>query len=330
MPRSESYICPRCRYSTPLKKSMRKHLYDLKNPCPNKTNIDMTDEIKEMVIRDHYYHDNNIVKSEPLIQVNYNPQNTYVNGMETFRKLTQYLEYNQKKIIDINDFVENQHQETVEKLERDEFKKPHLLESEQFLGLIDDMVKTNDYCHEEMNIVYDELLDRIKIWCDGEWTTFMIESGLRRLVQILRTNYLDPYECYLYMKIFSDKRINGYDLNTVRIRLEEYYKFLAIFDHHPYVYTEPIEYVISSYKTDNPDEFRDYGMPRYNKLKEELTKQEINKLKKSVLDIVKRNNKLNLKKLNESISELINVDQEFKNSLMMQNKSYLGLSKPQT
>ena len=103
--------------------------------------------------------------------------------------------------------------------------------------------------------------------------------------------------------------------------MDNYYKFLAIFDHHPYVYTEPIEYVIANYKTDDPDEFRSYGMDKYNKLKEELTKSDINKTKKNVLDIVKRNHKMNLKKLNESISELINIDQDYKNSFLTHNKA---------
>ena len=50
MPKSEDYICPRCNYNTPLKKSMRRHFYEIKNFCISKTGLELTDEIKNDVL----------------------------------------------------------------------------------------------------------------------------------------------------------------------------------------------------------------------------------------------------------------------------------------
>jgi len=50
MPKADNYICPRCEYNTPLKKSMKRHFYENKNPCSDRTGLELTDEIKEKVV----------------------------------------------------------------------------------------------------------------------------------------------------------------------------------------------------------------------------------------------------------------------------------------
>lgn len=320
MPKADCYECPRCGYTNQWKRNMSRHFYELKNPCSDRKGLVLTDEIKEIVLKNHHYNINTVsaVTTIGPSQITYNNNNntTFVNGLETLTKLKHYLAFNKTSTIDINDFVEAQHLSTVTRLENDEFKTPHLINTEKFLMLIDDMVRTDQQKHEEMNVIYDDMLDRIKIYCDDEWESYMIDSGMKRIIQILRTNYLDTYECYMYRKLFADKHINGYQLNNVRIKLEEYYKFLCIFDHYPYIYDNPIDYVIDNYKTEDPDEFRDFGMKKYEQIKKDLPKTEIAHTKKTVLDIIKRNNKVNLKRLNETILELINIDEDFKNNII--------------
>lgn len=332
MPKSQEYICPRCDYKTLLKKCIKQHFYALKNPCPNKNNLLLTEEIKLEVLSSHYYfksspvnistNNNNDVGNN---HIHYNTNyNNYIANLDSAVKLNSYLEYNKKAVTDINDYMEKQHEKTLAKMETDRQRVPHTISADDFLLLVDGMVKINNRCYEEMNVIYDEILDRIKIYCDGEWTVFMIEPGLRRIVDILRSNYLDQYECYLYKKLFYDKHINGYNLNTVRIHLDEYYKFLAIFDHVPSVNKEEIINIVPAYKTENPDEFREFGMKNYDAIKKDLSKSEVTKTKKRVLEIIKRNHKLNLKLLNESILELITLDQDFKNSFLSLNKTIIG------
>jgi len=315
MPKSDNYVCPRCQYTTPLRRYMKKHLYDLKKPCSEKKPVTLTPEIKGYVLDNRHYHHKKVESSESSCG-NITHVNNYIQGLETCSKLSHLSLHNGRSIIDINDYVEAQHQETVERMESNWFKRPHLLELDRFLLLIDNMVKTFSDNHEEMNVIYDDDLDRVKIWCDGEWSSYLIESGIKRIIEILRSNYLDAYECYLYRKIYADIAINGYQKNIIRLKLDEYYKFLAIFDHLPYVHDEKVENIVSSYKPRHPDEFHDFGMKKYDKVKEELSKTEINRTKKLVLDMIKRNHRLNLKKLNMSILDLIKVDEDFKKSIL--------------
>lgn len=329
MPKSDVYVCPRCGYEAVLKKHMRNHLFNLKKSCPNRHNVDLTEEIKQTVLDTHFYYKPvpiapSVARVDEAKHVTYNTMNNtthnvtnLVNGLNTLTKLEQLLLYYNKSVTDINDLVEAQHQLTVDKLDNDEFTiEPHLIDSDKILMCIDDMVKTNGRNHEEMNVIYDEMLDRIKIYCDDKWEHHMIEPGLKRIIEILRSNYLNPYEAYLYNKLFVNRLRNGEQLSKTEAKLEEYYKFLYIFDHKPYVYNQSTHEVIIGYHTDNPYQFNDYGMKIYNNISKSLGKQEISHTKKLVLDIVKRNHKVNLKKLNESIIELINVDEEFKTNIL--------------
>jgi len=114
----------------------------------------------------------------------------------------------------------------------------------------------------------------------------MIQPGLKRIVEILRSNYLDQYECYLFKKMFVDKAINPTQLNDVRLHLQLYYRFLAVFGLFPLVYTEPLKFIVPEYKTENPNEFHDFGMSEYNGQKKELTKPEVNSTKREIVDII--------------------------------------------
>ena len=152
MPKADDYTCPRCDYHTPLKRCMSRHFYEKKTPCTDKNGLDLTDEIRNKVLQNHRY---NAVTASGI---SYNV-NAYIGSMDTIPKLTRYLEYHGKKVVDINDLVEKQYSDTVQSLNDDTFRAPHLISPENFLLLIDDMAKTNNDKHEEMNMVYDETLD---------------------------------------------------------------------------------------------------------------------------------------------------------------------------
>lgn len=322
MPKAETYECPRCNYSTKIKRDMHKHLYLLKKECANIKNLELTEEIKLCVLKSKVYHK---LQSELGTIQNFNILNNYVNGLETLDKLPLFLSYNSKSLMDINDKGEKLHQDAVRKLEEDRTKYPLLIESHKFLEMIDSLVGVNKNDIEEMNVIYDEELNKIKIFCDDEWECYMPDQGMKRLVQILRTNYLDKYECYLYKKIYMDKAIGPFSLNEVRLKLADYYKFLYILDHHPYVYKEKSEYVLENYRYSNPDELCSYGMSIYDEIKKNVGKTDINSFKKNILEIIKRNHKKNIKTLNENIFELINLDCEFKNKLLSQTPKGLYL-----
>lgn len=315
MPKDFDYICPRCNYESKIKRNMSRHFFEKKNLCANINNLDLTDEIKEYVLTHKVYHKQKLPTEASMIN-NLNVLNNYVNNLDTFQKLPVYLTHTSSSLIDINDKGERQYEIAVKKIEDDKTKYPILIESHKFLEMIDSLVAVEKDKINEMNVLYDEELNKIKIWCDDEWESHLQEEGMKRLVQILRTNYLDKYECYLYKKIYIDKKIGPYQLNEVRIKLQDYYKFLFILGHHPYVYINESKYVLENYKHDNPDELCNYGMSIYDEIKKNTSKTEISSFKKVILDIIKRNHKKNVKNLNENILDLINVDSDFKNKII--------------
>lgn len=330
MPKAEDYECPRCNYRTKQKGDMRKHLYKLNKMCANIKNLELTDDIRLEVLEFHKHHPRPIPTiivpvsthtstSKPTdgkLVNNFNIMNNYLNTLDVPDKLLHYLDHVAKNLEDINDKVEKQYVECVRKFEEDKLKYPILLESHEFLNMFDTLVCVDKQKIEDMNVIYDTELNKIKIYCDDAWESYFPDEGMTRLVQILRTNYLNKYECYLYKKIFVDKDIGTYQLNSVKLKLQDYYRFLYIFGLHPYVYMEKSEYVLENYRYRNPDELSNYGMAVYDEIKENLEKVEINCTKRNVLDIIKRNHKKNIKHLNENILDLINVDSEFKHKIL--------------
>jgi hypothetical protein len=55
------FKCPRCEYDTNVKQNMVKHLHRTRL-CPNKHNVELTEDVKECVLKDRIYH---ISKSTP-------------------------------------------------------------------------------------------------------------------------------------------------------------------------------------------------------------------------------------------------------------------------
>ena len=140
MPKAETFECPRCNYSTKIKRDMHKHLYLLKKECANIKNLELTEEIKQCVLKSKVYH--KLPPESGTIQ-NFNILNNYVNGLETLDKLPLFLSYNSKTLMDINDKGEKLHQDAVRKLEEDRTKYPLLIESHKFLEMIDSLVGVN-------------------------------------------------------------------------------------------------------------------------------------------------------------------------------------------
>ena len=58
------FKCPRCEYDTNVKQNMVKHLHRTRL-CPNKHNVELTEEVKECVLKDRVYH---ISKSTPKLK----------------------------------------------------------------------------------------------------------------------------------------------------------------------------------------------------------------------------------------------------------------------
>ena len=56
MPKKSKYQCIRCGYETEYKTNIHKHFFLKNEPCPQtKNQIDLTDEIKEYILKNRIY-----------------------------------------------------------------------------------------------------------------------------------------------------------------------------------------------------------------------------------------------------------------------------------
>lgn len=67
------YTCPRCNYNCPRRDTMRTH-FKRNRGCPNINNVELTDEIKNIVLNDRVYHPPKIdvKKRKEVIEVEQN------------------------------------------------------------------------------------------------------------------------------------------------------------------------------------------------------------------------------------------------------------------
>jgi len=115
---SNLYICPRCLYSTPQKRLIKRHFETLKRPCPNKTGIELTKAICEYIYLNHQYTEistnmNNDKLTKTARTPTFNQTINYYNGingiltnMESADKLEMLTDRQGIRQIDFEDRLE--------------------------------------------------------------------------------------------------------------------------------------------------------------------------------------------------------------------------------
>ena len=91
-PKYVPYMCPRCSYETSNKELIKKHFLR-KTVCPNNVGLELTDEIKKIVLRDRRYHLPKRDDRPNMVINNYNMMANFINGMDTKEKMSYLLEY---------------------------------------------------------------------------------------------------------------------------------------------------------------------------------------------------------------------------------------------
>lgn len=314
---SINYKCPRCEYSTPFKKYMKAHLYK-KKPCPNISNLELTDMIREKVLSDHIYH--KPVAKKTSINIQNNILYSTINQLNPTDKLIKYLDYNDTKLIGFGDQIENKYEEIINNLDNDKYKYGFKLDHDDILKTVDTLMQSNN-SFDEFNVLFNQKLNQIHLFHDGDWDSYLMESGVKEVIRIIKEYYLESYEKFMIRKIVE---LNFDQNNKYCDQLSDYYRFLILFDQDPYV---------SNKINDDHDEWERIGdcnldgkskisniirfcKKIYNDVKDLVNKSDINKNRRLVADIIKKNTINNIHNLNTDIIRLINMDDEFRQLLV--------------
>jgi hypothetical protein len=296
---------------------MKIHLYNLKKICPaTKNNITLTDEIKQYILDNRIYKIDKPIQPQQIIN-NYQQINNLITNMDLFDKVDKYIKYKNIELPDLDETINDTFLLKSNKLKNNKFKNFEL-NLQNIIEIIDEITTINDIT--KLNILYDNILDKIKILCDGEWKLLLIEFGIKDIIDKIQTYYLDSYECYLIRKIKNENILKT--KIELQERLYEYYKFLAWFNIEPYIYKKNNNKILFNNNDSEFDKYIDdfsiydeyYDI--YRKIISKINKTEQNKVKKGIENIIKKNTKSFIIELNKNILESFKNDEEFKNEFI--------------
>lgn len=304
------YTCIRCSYNTANRTDMHKHLYNLKKICPgSENNIELTDVIKEHILQNRIYKIPKEKKNSTFIQniQNNNTINNYIIKMDTIEKLTHYVNYNKIETIGIECDMEEKYIKEIKRLEGDKFGLH--LKADELLEIIDNISSVSEN-FENFNVLYDSKMNKIKLY-SRSWKPLLLEAGIKELVQVIQDSYLYEYEMYLLRKIYGNTVINIQERNDYKLSLEEYIKFIKVFDIQLYCLRKTDSDILNN--NSNKYVIEEKTQKLYNDIDMKIS--EVNKIKKTVMDIVKKNSENNVNELNKKVVKLFNMDEEFKATL---------------
>lgn len=328
---SPPYECYRCGYKTNQKHHMRMHM-ERKTTCPaTNASTELTQEIKQEILRSRIYrpqlpsstvpcifndashmtqpHPHSFINFNTHIY-NYNNMNAIMNiitpNLSDGERVIKFVEYKQKEMISLCDDVENMFQSQIRKFRNDEYFFGYHLTINEILELFDKILKLKYDDFTDMNIIYNKENNKINILDDTlEWEDHLLDRGIQYIIECVQDCFLHEYERYLASKIRS---LTGQTKQSYKERLEEYYRFIAVFDMPPLCSDKNKHCQIDFITNDVIDEF----YPLFVKVKKSIKVSEKNELKRKFVDIVKHGSEKNTKNFYTEFYNLYNKNDRFK------------------
>ena len=310
------YVCVRCGYETPYKSAMHNHLFKKKKPCPMLQNIiELTDDIKKHILQNYIY-----IIQKPVVtkQINttinnYNTINNFISNMDILDKIKKYMEYKQVDLLNFEDKVESKYITKVKRLDSDSYKYGFSLSSDDFLEIINEIssVCNNDNL-EDFNIMFDNKVNKVTLYDQGTWENMLINNGLKKIMQIVQDYYLNSYEKYL-LRMIINPDTSLMKRQQCKELLTDYYAFISCFDIPSCVKDISSEEIVYNIKV---DDVIDTYWKLYTMTRDNLKRSEINRTKKEVIDILKRNTIKNIEEMNKKVLDLFQVDESFKKNML--------------
>jgi len=321
MKNKKIYSCIRCGYETEYKSSMFNHFYKKKKPCPTLSNeIELTPEIKQKILDNYFYRipvaaivPNQTQEITKIIN-NYHTVNNFIAGLDTMDKLSKYTEYKNMNIIDLEENIETKYEKRAQKLDDDGFKGGFKLSGDDFLDIINEVSNALNNL-EHLNILYDNKDNTLKLYEGGIWAEYTtVMNGIKKIIITIQSYYLSSYELYLIRIIYNPK-YGCYKKQECRELLMDYYKFIGCFDVSSCTKGMSDGDIIKG-ESDSTYEIEDRYEKIYKEAIKSLKTSEINRTKRDVFDILKRNSIKNVAEMNKKVIELFKVDEGFKKTLI--------------
>ena len=319
---SKYFVCPRCDYKSLHKVDMKRH-FGRKNPCVNDNDVDLTEEVKELVLTDRIYHP---PKKSLNASITINTLNKFVANMSFNEKMTHVLDYKQKRLVCFEDRLETRFENRSNRLLQNKYPDGFFLDENGFYKLIDTVTKVDKDHIEDLNVFYKKTVKRFELYSGTSWESFIEEEGANELIRLMKSYFLDTYEQYLIRHLHCDKyqSLNRYKLLE---HLKIYYKFIAIFELRPSIADIDDDEILGhSLVEDNNRHLAETYMNLYGEEKNKLKKSDINTTKRKVINIIKENTIHNISELNEIIIEILKTDDTFRQQLLTLNEPKLSLT----
>ena len=323
MPRSiikRKYVCIRCGYETEYKSSMYNHFYRKKKACPMLINIiELNDEIKQHILNNYIYilptnnetqppANDSIIKQVNNTINNYNTINNFITNMDFLDKMKKYLDHKQIELLNFEDKVESNYISMVKRLDNSSYKYGFQLCGDDFLEIINEISTIcNGESFENFNIMYDNKINKLKLYEQGTWEEILLNNGIKKIIQTIQDYYLNSDEHYL-IRTISNKDTQYLKRQQCKELLQEYYGFIGAFEISAYVQNINNEHI--------DEETIDQYCKLYMTTRDNLKRCDINKTKKDVVDILKRNTIRNIDEMNKKVLELFKIDEVFKSTML--------------
>lgn len=179
------------------------------------------------------------------------------------------------------------------------------------------------------NILYDTRFNRLKLYEQGTWEEMLLMSGIKKILTTVQEHYLDAYEFYLIRTIHNrvpQQQVSPFKQQQCRELLKEYYQFIGAFEVDAYVRNQPDHVILRgqvthdcevTHEEESPPEEETYDLcdtywQMYVTTRDNLKKSDINRIKKDVVDILKRNSIKNVEEMNKRVLDLFHIDETFK------------------
>jgi hypothetical protein len=297
---------------------MKKHMFNLKNPCPSVTGIVLSEDIKHHILLNRIYHQPIPSPStHTTITNNNNNIQIFVNNMPIQTKLDLLTKFNNVKLLSYEDKVSDIFEDEATSMVYDEnYEKSYNdiifeMRSDAILQVIDKTCSVSFSDFHDFSIFYDPSLDYVHIMESGEWSSSVQCMGIKRMIEIIQTTFLNVYEKYLvrHHELVSCHRLK----QKCEELLSEYYTFLAVFDLQPC-----IKDLTNGDILENGSESISCSTT-FNEMFIKIKKQQKSSVKQSwyrdVLKIISKHTKATVSKLNTDIIKTMNDDISFQSSI---------------